>query len=390
MTSRRAAVATLLLACFAQGLLNLPLAASAVVLRARGLSDARYGSLFVPLMTLAALGALGAGLVIERIGARRALAAGFVFMAVSQLALLSVVVVPLGSVYAAALLASGLLGLGCGLAAGPLSAYPQVLFPARSESAVIVAHTVIGLGLSASPLVAGLALERGLWPLYPLLLLTSSAALAVVIDREELPEPEPRVAGAPRARRPSRAGALWLFLTIAFLYGAAESVFGNWGIPFLTEERGLGAAEAGVALGAFWAALAAARIAIAGLVSRVPPAPVLPLLAVLMAAALLLVPQADGPRQALLVFVLGGLGCSAIFPLGIGLACSRFPEHRAWVAGAMFAALCAGLGAGSAVAGLLRGAFDLGSVYRLAALAPTIAAVLAAVSARRRPVSAPA
>ena len=78
-----------------------------------------------------------------------------------------------------------------------------------------------------------------------------------------------------------------------------------------------------------------------------------------------------------MLYALGGLGCSAVFPLALGLAGRRFPAHRSWVSSAMYATLCAGIGVGSFSAGLLRASLDLGTIYRLAALPPTVAAFLA-------------
>jgi fucose permease len=177
--------------------------------------------------------------------------------------------------------------------------------------------------------------------------------------------------------------ALWVFVAIAGLYGLTECVYGNWGIVFLTEERGLGPATAGAALACFWAALSVGRLAVAGLLLRLRPAPVLPALAALMALACLLVPLARTPRGAFLLFALGGAGCSAAFPLALALACRRFPKHRSWVSSAMFAALVTGLGAGSFATGLLKASLDLASIYRIAALPPAIAGLLAFALARR-------
>jgi fucose permease len=351
------------------------------VLRAHGLGDAEYGSLFVPQLGLAALGALGAGFPLARVGARRALAAGFAFMGLSQVALATVVVAAPPRVYPLSLLGAALLGLGAGLSAGPLNAYPQVLFPARSESAVVALHTVVGLGLSASPLLSGLALSMEIWTAYPLLLLGLGGLFTAAVLRENLPEPEPRSGGA-RPSRPVGSARLWMFLCVAFLYGSTEALFGNWSVPFLTEERALGPAEATLALASFWAALSVGRVAVALLVTKVRPAPVLPLLALLMGAGSWLVPAARGDSGAILVLSIGGLGCSAVFPLALGLACGRFPDHRAWVSGAMFAALCSGLAIGSLAAGLAHQSLDLASIYRLGAVAPALAAVLAGVAGR--------
>ncbi len=360
--------------------------ASAAVLRARGLTDAEYGSLFVPQVTLAALGAMAGGIIVERIGAKRALALGFAFMALSQAALAAVPFAAAGLVYPIALLGTSLLGLGAGVSAGPLNAYPQVLFPSHSESAVVALHATVGVGLALTPLLAGAALARGLWLAVPLLFLATSAGLLVAVEREDLPEPEPRT-GDGLPARPTGDALLRLFVGIAFLYGVTESVYGNWAVLFLTEERGLGVAAAGVALAAFWATLTVGRFAVAAVVLRVPAAPVLPVLAALMAGACLLVPLATTPRRAALLFALGGLGCSAVFPLALGLAGRRFPAHRSWVSSATYAALCAGIGVGSLSAGLLRSSLDLGAVYRLAALpaAAALALALRAVYIRDRP-----
>ena len=354
VTTRTAQASTVYLSAFVQGLVGIAFAASASVLRARGLSDAEYGSIFVPLVTLAALGAAGGGLVVERIGAKRALALGFVVHGpLPGRARRDRRSWPTALVYPVALLGTSLLGLGAGVSAGPLNAYPQVLFPSRSESAVVALHATVGVGLAITPLLAGAALARGSWLAVPLLLFLANAALLVAVEREDLPEPEAR--GEARSR-PTGDALLRLFLAIAFLYGVTESVYGNWAVLHLTEERGLDVAAAGLALAAFWAALTVGRFAVAALVLHVPPARVLPVLAALMAGACLLVPLSTTPRRAVLLYALGGLGCSAVFPLALGLAGRRFPSHRSWVSSVMYAALCAGIGVGSFSAGLLRSA----------------------------------
>jgi fucose permease len=382
VTSRSAQATTVYLSSFVQGLAGVAYPASASVLRARGLTDAQYGSLFVPQVTLAALGAATGGLVVERIGAKRALALGFVFMALSQAALAAVLASPAGWVFPLAFLGTSLLGLGAGVSAGPLNAYPQVLFPERSESAVVALHATVGVGLALTPVLAGGALARGHWLAVPLLLLAVNAALFVAVEREDLPEPEPRPHGE-SVPRPRGDAVLRLLVGVAFLYGITESVYGNWAVPYLTEERGLGVAAAGLALAAFWAALTAGRFAVAAVVFRVSPASVLPVLGAAMAGACLLVPLATTPLRAVLLYALGGLGCSAVFPLTVGVAGRRFPAHRSWVSSATYAALCAGIGVGSFSAGLLRSGIDLGSVYRLAAVPATLALALALRAGRQ-------
>ena len=380
---------TIYLTGLAQGLAGAAFPASAVVLRGQGLSDAQYGSLFVPQMALAALGAAAGSWVMRGLGAQRALSFGTLLMGLSQAALLVAGLAHGGVAFPVALLGTSLLGLGAGIAAGPVNAYPQLLFPRRAESAVLALHVTTGAGLALSPLVAGAALGRGWWAGFPVLLAGYYLFLVPRIEREDLPLAEPdREQTA--ARRPLGSAVLWLFLAIALLYGVTESQFGSWGIVFLVEERGLGAAAAGAAAAAFWGCVALGRISVAALVLRVPPGPVLPALASLMALGCLLVPLAQSPRGALLVFALGGLGCGAVFPLSLALASRRFPGQRAAVSSLLYAALVSGLGIGSFATGLLRPAMGLARIYRLGAAPPALACLLALAALRGagRPASA--
>jgi fucose permease len=380
--SRRHAASIVYGAGLAQGLVGAAFPASAAVLRASGLGDVSYGSLFVPQTALAALGAASAGPLLRGLGARRCHATGTLLMALSQGALALCPVLPHGLAYPAALLGTSLLGAGAGFTAAPLNAYPQVLFPSRSESALVALHAVTGLGLALAPLLAGAALERGVWVTFPVLLLVAQLVVTRAIGRAALPELEP-ARTAESAGRPLDSRALWVFVAVTYLYGLTECVFGNWTVVFLGEDRHLGPAMAGAGAAAFWAALGAGRVGIAAVLLRVPPAPVLPALAALMAVGALLVPLAQSPGSGIALFSLAGLGGSAILPLALGLGGRRFADHRAWVAGVLYAALMAGQGTGSFAAGALRPAIGLASVFRLAAVPPAAACALALALALR-------
>jgi fucose permease len=390
--SRTRAASIVYGAGLAQGLVGAAFPASAAVLRACGLGDVRYGSLFVPQTALAALGAASSGLLLQRLGARRCHAIGTLFMALSQGALALCPFVPRELVYPVALLGTSLLGAGAGFTAAPLNAYPQVLFPSKSESAVVALHAVTGAGLALTPLLAGAAVERGLWVAYPAFLLVAQLFVTRSIARAPLPDPEP-VRRAEEVQRPVDSRALWVFVAITYLYGLTECVFGNWTVVFLNEDRHLGPAMAGAGAAAFWAALGVGRVSVAALLLRVPPLPVLPALTALMAAGALLAPLAWSGPSGLLLFAVSGLGCSAVLPLTLGLGGRRFADHRAWVAGALYAALMAGQGTGSFAAGLLRPAIGLAAVFRLAAVPPALACGLGialVLRARARQAAAPA
>jgi fucose permease len=368
---------------FVQGLLAVSFPASAAVLRSRGLSDAQYGSLFAPQLTLAAAGALGAGTILDHLGARRALALGFLLMALSQVGLLAAGAGSPAPVYCSAVLGTACLGIGAGIAAGPLNAYPQVLFPGRSESAVLALHTVAGTGLAVVPVLAGIAFVLGRWALLPLVLLAGCLVVVGSVLRSELPSPEPH-GDAANGRLPLRSPGLWLFIVIAFAYGLTESVYGYWTVVFLTEERALGAASAGAALTSFWSFLSIGRAAAAALVLHLAAEAVLPAAAVFMAIGALLVPAVATGQGAATLLAVGGLGCSAVLPLALALAGRRFPAHRTRATATVYAALCSGLAGGSFATGLLRSLVPLATVYRLAAGPALLAACLAVVALRRR------
>jgi predicted MFS family arabinose efflux permease len=240
---------------------------------------------------------------------------------------------------------------------------------------VVALHAVTGAGLALTPLLVGTAVEHGFWVACPVLLLVAQLAVARAIAGAALPDPEP-VRRAEDVQRPLDSRALWVFVAITYLYGLTECVFGNWSVVFLNEDRHLGPAMAGAGAAAFWAALGVGRVGVAALLLRVPPLPVLPVLTGLMALGALLVPFAHSPESGILLFALGGLGCSAVLPLTLGLGGRRFADHRAWVAGALYAALMAGQGTGSFAAGLLRAGIGLASVFRLAAIPPAAACAL--------------
>jgi predicted MFS family arabinose efflux permease len=114
------------------------------------------------------------------------------------------------------------------------------------------------------------------------------------------------------------------------------------------------------------------------------------MLPLLMAAASLLLPLADSPRRAALLFGLAGLGCSAFYPLTVGLASRRFPGHVAWVSAMAYAALVSGIGAGSFLTGMLRVRLPFETIYRWSALCPLVALLLAvpALASRARSANA--
>ncbi len=371
-------VAFVYLAGLVQGVVMVSFAASSAVLRGRhGFSDTEYGSIFLPQVALAALGAIGSGAVSRVLDLRHVLALSFAAMALSQAALAGSHFLAPGRALAAVVLGTSLMGLGSGLGAAPLNTYPQVFYPGRSDSALVAMHTAMGVGLAGGPLFVAGVVTEGLWLLFPLAFLAACLAMLVATLQAALPRAAPRDEPSSAGPSPARSLRFWLFAAIALLYALAEAGYGNWAVLYLSEEKGLGVAAASLGLAAFWLTLSAGRVLVGLLVLRVSAARVYVVLPLLMAGASLLLPEADTPARGILFFALAGLGCSAFYPLTVALASRRFPGHVAWVSSMTFAALAAGIGAGSFLTGALRARLPLSTIYRLDALYPLLALALA-------------
>lgn len=384
--ARRAAIALLYTGAVVQCMAQVAFAASATVFKERlGFTDAQYGSIFLPQIALSALGAIAAGSLARALGLRRLLALGTLALALSQAALLGSVLVPRGAAHPVVLLGMALMGLGAGVTAAPMNAYPQLLFPTARESALVGLHTLNGAGLTAAPLLAGALLARGAWILFPLLIGALNFLLFLFTLRASLPAE--RRTSAQRAtpdHEPVRTAVFWAFVGMAFFYALTEASFANWAVIFLREDKGVAASAAALGLALFWAALTGGRLVVASLVLRMRPEPIWIGLPVVMLVSLLLLPVATAPAMVFGLYAVAGLGCSGFFPLTMGIAARRFPHHVAWVLGMIYAALASGVGVGSFVMGALRGRFSLSEIYLGATVYPLICILLAAFVRSRR------
>jgi fucose permease len=209
-------------------------------------------------------------------------------------------------------------------------------------------------------------------------LLLMFAAISVRLPSVEGPQQE-RMAEPHAGETPLAAASFWLFVAVAVLYAFAEGTFSNWAVLYLHEDKGLPETTAALALSVFWGALAGGRLLVSGLTLRVPAERIWLTLPVLMMSAFWLLPYADTPARGTTLFALAGLACSAFFPLTIGLAATRFPDHVAWVSSMMVAALMAGVGLGTFVIGPLRSALPLEQLYAWSSLYPLSALILGLV-----------
>jgi predicted MFS family arabinose efflux permease len=351
-------------------------AVSAELKQALGLTDAGYGALFLPQVALAIAGALAGGALAKSRGLKALLAMALVANGVSQLLLAASAYASPAGGFALLFAGTSSLGFGFGLIGGPINAFPALLFPRRAEMAIVVAHTLLGLGLAIGPLIAGLFATAGAWTAFPALLAGACMAGALSTLLVMLPNPAPATGDEPVSKLPYASTAYWLFVAITVIYAFAEGTFSNWGVIFLRDVKGLPGMKASFALSAFWGMLVAGRLLVSLLILRIPLRFIWIALPVLMIAAFWLVPQANGAAAGIGAFALAGLACSAFLPLTISLAAARFPANVAWVSSMLIAALMTGVGVGSWLTGALQARLPLDTLYRLSSIYPLLVLAL--------------
>ncbi|MGQ0658994.1 MAG: MFS transporter [Chromatiales bacterium] len=268
--SQRLAVLVLYAAGFLQGLTLVCVPAlSAALKETLGISDSRYGILFLPQVGCTALAALLGGVLARRLGLKRLLWLSLLANAISQSAVSASPFFAGAAAFAVLLAATSTLGLAFGLSSAPLNTYPLAMFPQRRDAALVALHTALGLGLAAGPLLAASFLGAGAWEHFPLWLAISSGALALLAAAIRFPPTDS--IKPPEGSDFSTIFAsplLWLFVAIAILYAFAEGTFSNWAVIYLQEDRGVAPATAAVALSVFWGALAVGRLLVSVLVLK--------------------------------------------------------------------------------------------------------------------------
>ena len=208
-----------------------------------------------------------------------------------------------------------LFGVGFGVLDTALNAHAARHFGARDVNWM---HASYGLGATLGPLLVTALLGTGhswrqvyaamavaLAGLGGILALARRGWAAAASRPVPAPEPDP-------ARRGSVAVARMLIFTA--VETGLESAAGVWGYLFLTAGRGLPAADAGVAVSAYWAMMCAGRVVLGPVAQRLGAGRVLAaaVAGVPLGAALMTVPS-SGPGA-------GGLAVAGLMVLGLAAA----------------------------------------------------------------------
>jgi fucose permease len=286
------------------------------------------GSFQLPVASLGVLLALGtaatviasavSGHLLSRLTAGPLLAAG---TALTALALTAEAFTPTVWLFACGMMC---FGLGCGAINAAINVHAAHHFSSRQ---INWTHASYGAGATLGPLLATLLLSSGFsWHWVYGLFGGAQAVLAVVFTvtgqfwgaaPRAAAAPAPRLAdrsAEPRKQRRPTAAVVGSLAFIAVETGI-ETGAGIWGYVFLVQGRGLSAAEAGVALAAYWAMMFLGRVVLGAVAGRVGPSRVLAaaVAGVSVGCALMTVPGSGLLSVAGLMVV--GLAAAPIFPL---------------------------------------------------------------------------
>jgi predicted MFS family arabinose efflux permease len=352
-----------------------------------GLSTSQYGTLFVPLVVLAILGAaLGPGIA-RRSGLKWVFVAGLGLnlVAMAVLILSQGVLGQRDIAYETLLLATAALGAGFGTTLMALNAYVAALFPTQTDVALPALHAFLGTGTTLAPLLAAIVM-RASWWILPAGVGAALLGLAVASLWQPL-RTAAAGASAGRAAIPRKtAGRLGIYAGTVLLYGICETLFGNWAPLYLHDDAQISAYWADIALAAFWAMVTAGRIATAATSLWIGARRIYLALPFLILIAFLGIPRLSGVAPNVMAFGFAGIACSAFLPLSISFAEEEFSQGAATVSGSLVAAYMVGYGIGAFGVGPVQdiGHLALSTVYTGASVLAAGTAVLAFVLARPR------
>ena len=356
-------------------------ASSSFLTAFHGFTDQAYGSIFLPQLVLAILGALTAGAAVKRLTLKSMYMIPLVSLALSQLLLwLSSYLQPVGALLLI-MCGTACFGFGFGFGGGPLNGLASLLFPRKSGSAITALHMMAGAGLMVGPLIVSACIDAGIWIVAPATFFAVSILLLALSSRTYLPN-QPASQLPAEQKFPYREAYFWLMMLISFFYALSEATFSNWAVIFLDNTKGFSVTEAGTGLAAFWGGLTVGRLLVAFVVLKFQPYKVWLIFPVLMAGAFFVIPRIDTPVGAIAGFAFAGLACSAFFPLMVAVGSNQYPYAISWLASMLTAALMFGVGVGSYAIGALVDSIPLERIYYVSALYPAIALLLILFSRR--------
>ncbi|NNA54111.1 MFS transporter [Pseudomonas lactis] len=306
-----------------------------------------------------------AGVLASRYGCRRVLTAGTLMICLALPTLATVSSIPL--------LIAGLFLFGAGLGTVDSTVNLQAVIVERASGKTMMSgfHGLFSLGgIVGAAGVAGL-LGLGLSPLQATLLVVVIMVVALLKAAPHL-LPYGSESSGPAFAVPH--GVVFFIGCLCFIVFLAEGAVLDWSAVFLSAERGLDEADAGLGYAAFALTMTAGRLTGDAIVRRLGATRVIVIGGTLACGGLLLATLLPAWETALLGYALVGAGCSNIVPVlytAVGKQ-TVMPEHIA--VPAITTLGYAGILAGPAMIGFIAHGSSLNIAFVL------VAVLLAAVA----------
>lgn len=282
-----------------------------------------------------------AGRLIDRLGFRRTMLMGLGVNAGGLLLFAMVPSVPLNAFL------YFMIGVGQGFIEVAVNWAVVRMAPMGAGRAMSLMHGAFSIGAVAGPLATGAILAagvpwslayRGVGILFVVLLV---AMLAVPVHGLEGGSPAQRHHRSELHREPT----FWLGFVVLLLYVGTEMGTSSWLSEYFVSALGASASTGAFAVSAFWGGLLVGRFGMPWIYRGPRHDRVLWVLGCLMTLAtttLAIVGFTGGLPVAVVASIVGGLGCSCVYPIAISLVGEAFPEAQGEAMG--FAAAGGGLG----------------------------------------------
>lgn len=346
-------------------------ASSELLKKTHGFTDAEYGSIFLPQLVFAILGALVAGIAVRKTSLKLIYLLTLSCFLLSQIALGVSSHVPSEFSLYLVMLGTAAFGFGFGFGGGPLNGLVSLLFPNNASSAITALHTIAGFGLMLGPLYFNFFISNDIWSVAPFFLAVVSLLILFMALLIDLPNEEKSDNGK-TIELPCKEACFWTMVIIVILYAISEGAFSNWAIIYITESKSLTDTTAATSLSAFWAGLTFGRLVISFLVFRIEPIWIVKILVILIACALLQLPGVSSSTQAISAFAFAGIACSGVLPLIFSIANKLYQKQISWIASMLTASLMFGVGIGSYLIGNLRGSLSIEEMYQYSIVLPVL------------------
>ena len=291
------------------------------------LSKLDYGNVFILLISGALFTSYFAGVIAKNIGVKNLLIFGLSMSCISMglFSLESLFLHQVGLSYPTLILVLFFLGMGYGAMMTSLSTYFLIVKQGSIENL----FKVFAMGACISPLLFMICQPLGIWWVAPLLLATSLGILTILVFIL-FPKPDKTTPTAAFSLKClTKKKGILLIASITVIYGACETLFTNWGIVFLTQDKGECASFASYCLFLFWFFIMLGRF----IGATIPKKKIIIGFPLILTIGFIGVALSSSSNLILITSSLAGLGCSALLPLFYKFSQNLFKKEEIAICG---------------------------------------------------------